>query len=43
MAIDLDKFRADLMITMTRIRENMRELDRAHDELRRRIEALFAV
>lgn len=43
MTIDLDKFRADLVITMARIRENMLELDRAHDELRRRIQALFAV
>lgn len=43
MTIDLDKFRAELVVTMARIRENMRELDRAHDELRRRIEALFAL
>lgn len=42
MVIDLDKFRNELRLTMARIRENMEELDRAHGELRRRIEALFA-
>jgi hypothetical protein len=43
MTINLDKFRADIHVTMTRIRANLDELERAHFELRRRIEALFAV
>lgn len=43
MTIDLDKFRSDLVNTMARIRANLDELDRAHGELRRRIEALFAL
>ena len=43
MAIDLNKFRADLGAMMARIRGNLDELDRAHGELRRRIEAMFAL
>ncbi len=39
MSFDLEKFRAGFGATMARIRSQLNELDRAHDEMRRRIEA----
>ena len=43
MATNIEKFRSEFRVTMALIKANMAELDRAHGELRRRIEALFAL